>query len=140
MAKVRLHFMQIHVRNIFSSGTVEEHKKRYAQVNIEMICLYVVTLIVTLAMMVPVFWTGMSVLILRIYTNISIYIFIIVLNINERHSLLSRTIGTHPLENESHYRANLLLVLAPIILILSLTLELLLYIIYSRKVFWQFEN
>ena len=63
-----------------------------------------------------------------------LYLCIIVLNIIERHSLLSRTIGTHPLEDISHDRANILNILAPVFLILLLSLEFALYNVYSRLV------
>ena len=39
-------------------GTVEEHRRRYAMVSTEMMCLYGVTLTFTMIMLIPLWWTG----------------------------------------------------------------------------------
>ena len=39
-------------------GTVEQHKRRYAMVSTEMMCLYGVTLTFTMIMLIPLWWTG----------------------------------------------------------------------------------
>ena len=39
-------------------GTVAEHRRRYAMVSTEMMCLYGVTLTFTMIMLIPLWWTG----------------------------------------------------------------------------------
>ena len=41
-----------------NKGTVAEHRRRYARVSTEMMCLYAVTFTVTLLMLAPLWWTG----------------------------------------------------------------------------------
>ena len=61
-------------------------------------------------------------------------LFFIVHQINERHSLLARTIGSHPLENYSHEMANYLNKVISISVTSFLLLEMIFYNIYATKV------
>ena len=60
--------------------------------------------------------------------------FISVYSINERHALLTRTIGTHPLEDDSYEMANYLNKVASISLITFLILEIVFYNVYNTMV------
>ena len=48
-------------------GSVAEHRRRYAMVSTEMMCLYGVTFTFTMIMLIPLWWTGMCYLLQEQY-------------------------------------------------------------------------
>jgi len=96
-----------------AGGTIQEHKQRRTQVVREVLSVIAVNKIIGLIMFAPLIY--------------------MVININQRHTILSQSIGTRPEENHSYEQAQFLIQATISFFLLGTVLEIVSYLVFNFK-------
>ena len=113
------------------AGTVIEHRQRLQEVVKEVLLTLAVNKVIGLIMLLPLICTG-------IYSSLQILVCILikylVYKIDERHQLLSKSIGTRPEEDVSYSRAQVILPAVIVFFVVGSFVEAAAYWLFNYKV------